>query len=141
MTFKHNSQKKVSFALGAVLGVAVIMMLWLITSAVITSMILNETIRDDRLVWIIPIVQGVNTFIGAYIAGVLVYNKKNIVSIICGAAYIVVIICFNLLFLEGLNNKCWLIVLFVITGSVVAFLVHSRKNKPIHSRKRIRKGI
>ena len=139
MALKHKSKSNVTLALGTTIGVVISILLWLITTAVLTSIVLNETIGIKNLNWMIPVTQGVNTFAGAYVSRVLVRDKKNLANAICGSVYLLFMICVALFFAGEFSKEFCFIVLCIVAGCVSPLLIHFDKNKSTHSRRKVKR--
>ena len=138
VAIKHKSKTTVSFVLGTTIGTATCLLLWIGASAIIATLVLNETLQIQFIAWLTQLINGIIAFLGTFISGKIVYEKKYLASITCGAAYLCVMICCALLFTDGLSWKVWLGMASIITGSIAAILINMRK-RGVYRSKRNRK--
>jgi len=136
VTTKYKSKTGISFILGTTIGVAMSVLLWFAFSAALTSMVLHETIKYSSLNWTTPIMQTIITFLGALIAGMLVSEKKSLISLICGGTYLLVMMCIALLFADGLSQNFWIGTLCIIAGCIIASFVNMQKSNTSHGKRR-----
>ena len=135
MAIRYNSKMKISSILGTTIGVAICLLLWIIISVILTSLVLNETILYQSLNWLLPFTQCAISFLGAYIAGAIVNERKSMSSMICGGIYLGAITCFTLLFSDGVYYGNLMGASGVAVGCIAAALVHLKKKK-VSPRKR-----
>lgn len=136
MAIKYKSKKKVSYVMGTTVGVIACLILWLASSAILTSLILNETFNISSFGWAMPIMQAIITFLGGMLAGALVSEKRCMVSVICGGVYLVIMICVAVLFADGVSQNFWLGTLCSAAGCAGASLIHMQIKNPSRSRRR-----
>ena len=120
MSHKIKSRKQNIATLGGVaVGVAVCLVAWFLLSAGTALLIINENISEASIHWLIPIMQLIISFAGAFIAGRIVGEKKAIASIACALGYLALLIAASLLVFD---NRLFAVAPIIIAISVGVIL-------------------
>ncbi len=118
-----------AITIGAGVSVAVTILVSIISALAIS----NESLPQERIGLISALSQILSAFVGCMVATILAGRMPAVVSAITCAVYMTLLICSNILFMDGDLSRVGAGVLFILLGGVLAVGVKllSRKGKKI----------
>ena len=113
-----------SLAYGVVWGIAVCLTAWVLLSAASAYLIIGEHIQEMSVQWLIPIMQFLTSFGGAYVAGRVVGEKKMVASVATALVYLVALISASLLVFDSELNSFALNLLAISAGAATSIILN-----------------
>lgn len=130
MKTRHTQDRiKWSMTAGIFMGLMVFLVIAMVGMAVVTSLLMSETLSMETGKYVLYLVLFLSVFLGCVAAAKSIGEKRLLVSGIVAAAVMFIIIGTNFLFFEGKLYGLWLTVLVVILGSVLACVVSAQERQ------------
>ena len=130
---KANSGQTVKPIVAVGIGVLISMIVTMVSSAVAALLITKGSIQYEtiqRIIWLIQFSSGA---IGCLISTILAGNKPAIISAVCAAAYITLLLAGNIVFIKGKMEGVLSGIIAVLCGACIPILLRmtSKKNRGV----------
>lgn len=130
---KANSGQTVKPIVAVGIGVLISIIVTMVSSAVAALLITKGSIQYEtiqRIIWLIQFSSGA---IGCLISTILAGNKPAIISAVCAAAYITLLLAGNIVFIKGKMDGVLSGILAVLCGACIPILLRmtSKKNRGV----------
>lgn len=130
---KANSGQTVKPIVAVGIGVLISIIVTMVSSAVAALLITKGSIQYEtiqRIIWLIQFFSGT---IGCLISTILAGNKPAIISAVCAAAYITLLLAGNIVFIKGKMEGVLSGIIAVLCGACIPILLRmtSKKNRGV----------
>ena len=134
-----NRGKKMLLPKAIAIGVGVCALIMILLCAGAAILINNGSIRQESIGIIVVAVQLISSFFGCMVAVLLAKEKRILVCIISCIAYFALLVCFNILCIDGEFGRVGEGLVAVIAGGLIAYSISVlSKDKPKMKKRRFR---
>lgn len=130
MNFKHRPvKKKYSIGIGTSIGVAISIISCILLAAVLTTLTLNETFREEGMEYAASIILLLSSLAGALFAGKIVEERKYLTCLMTVGTFTFLLLGITILFFGSAFHNMLLNLAMVLIGGGISILINTKKKK------------
>lgn len=125
MKTRHTKSKQnsITLAFGTTLGVIVSILITLLLAGIAAILVLNGSVPDSTTPYICIAILFISCFVGAYLGGKTVEDKKLISCVFSGSMYFLVILAAKILVFEGAYTRVIPTIISILVGIGLATIL------------------